>query len=216
MSAETIKAITIRQIWAQCVATGIKSWETRSWYTQYRGKLLIHSAQKKVDKKIAIAFQKAMGNESEMVPHLVDIFEQAFNDSFPRGYIVAVADLTNCFLMVDSYEQYAWKLSGKIDSSLLCSSKDDLLKKSGFDTGQVDDPKGFLAVPVGIDKKGTLREAIAITDQTEQERILGNWIPGNYAWQLKNVLQQKPIKCKGQLGLWNPSEEILNEVIQCK
>lgn len=39
---------------------------------------------------------------------------------------------------------------------------------------------------------------------TEKERAFGNWIPGNYAWQLENVkILPKPIPAKGQQGLWN-------------
>ncbi len=39
-----MKAITIRQPWATLIALGQKTFETRSWYTPYRGLLLIHSS----------------------------------------------------------------------------------------------------------------------------------------------------------------------------
>ena len=43
-----MKAITLHQPWAQLVAIGAKTIETRSWSTNYRGQLAIHAAVKPV------------------------------------------------------------------------------------------------------------------------------------------------------------------------
>ena len=40
-----MKAISIRQPWAQLVIEGIKDIENRNWFTKYRGKLYIHAAK---------------------------------------------------------------------------------------------------------------------------------------------------------------------------
>jgi hypothetical protein len=40
-----MKALTLTQPWASLVALGQKSIETRSWFTSYRGELLIHAAK---------------------------------------------------------------------------------------------------------------------------------------------------------------------------
>ena len=40
-----IKAISLRQPWATMIAQGFKTIETRTWYTPYRGDLLICSTQ---------------------------------------------------------------------------------------------------------------------------------------------------------------------------
>ena len=40
-----MKAITLTQPWASAIALGWKRIETRSWYTSYRGPLLIHAAK---------------------------------------------------------------------------------------------------------------------------------------------------------------------------
>jgi hypothetical protein len=45
-----MKAISIRQPWASLIVAGIKDIENRSWITHYRGKVLVHAAQK-FDKK---------------------------------------------------------------------------------------------------------------------------------------------------------------------
>lgn len=42
----TMKAISLWQPWASAMGAGWKHNETRSWYTSYRGPLLIHSAKK--------------------------------------------------------------------------------------------------------------------------------------------------------------------------
>jgi len=40
-----MKAITLYQPWATLVAIGAKKIETRSWYTEYRGRLAIHAGK---------------------------------------------------------------------------------------------------------------------------------------------------------------------------
>lgn len=40
-----IKALSLRQPWAEAVVRGLKRWETRSWRTHHRGRLLIHAAK---------------------------------------------------------------------------------------------------------------------------------------------------------------------------
>lgn len=43
-----MKALTLWQPWAALVAAGVKTIETRSWGTDYRGPLAIHASAKKV------------------------------------------------------------------------------------------------------------------------------------------------------------------------
>ncbi len=42
-----IKALSLWQPWASLIAWGAKEYETRSWPTDYRGKLAIHAAKRK-------------------------------------------------------------------------------------------------------------------------------------------------------------------------
>jgi hypothetical protein len=42
---EDVKAISLRQPWAEMIADGIKTIETRTWSTSYRGPLLIVSSK---------------------------------------------------------------------------------------------------------------------------------------------------------------------------
>lgn len=43
-----------------------------------------------------------------------------------------------------------------------------------------------------------------------QERAFGNYQPGRFAWQLKNLIRiSKPVPMRGRQGLWTPAPEEL-------
>lgn len=42
-----MKTISLMQPWASLIILGVKQFETRSWDTKHRGRLLIHASQKK-------------------------------------------------------------------------------------------------------------------------------------------------------------------------
>lgn len=46
MDDQLMKAITVQQPWATLIILGLKEFETRSWYTNYRGRIAIHSGKK--------------------------------------------------------------------------------------------------------------------------------------------------------------------------
>ncbi len=52
-----MKVLTIKQPWATLIINGYKRFEFRSWYTNYRGELLIH-AGKSVDKEAMKGLEK--------------------------------------------------------------------------------------------------------------------------------------------------------------
>lgn len=96
-----MKAITLIQPWASLIAIGVKTVETRSWQTPYRGLLAIH-AGKKID---AEAWYHLCGQPTTDWP-----FAGAPNPIyatvlaaglvravvFPSGAIVAICELTDC------------------------------------------------------------------------------------------------------------------------
>lgn len=43
-----MKALSVKQPWAELIASGVKTIETRTWYTSYRGPLLICSSKRPV------------------------------------------------------------------------------------------------------------------------------------------------------------------------
>lgn len=88
------KALTIWQPWAQLLAMGTKSNETRSWGTKYRGRILIHAA--KTDHQYIVG----------KYPHeLFQYFEAAgaIYKDFPLGAIIGQANLVECIQMDQDY-----------------------------------------------------------------------------------------------------------------
>ena len=55
MSRSTIKALSIKQPWADLIASGQKTIETRTWSTKYRGQLLIVSSAKPTGPRSGLA-----------------------------------------------------------------------------------------------------------------------------------------------------------------
>lgn len=47
-----MKVITIKQPWATLIAKGYKEYEFRTWKTKYRGDILIHAGNLKIQKYI--------------------------------------------------------------------------------------------------------------------------------------------------------------------
>lgn len=78
----TIKAISLWQPWAQLVAYGEKTFETRSWSTNHRGLLAIHAAKR---------FQKREQEWADMLRRRGFIEEPV--STMPLGAIVAIAHL---------------------------------------------------------------------------------------------------------------------------
>ena len=80
-----MKAISLWQPWATLIAIGAKTYETRSWSTDYRGPLLIHAAKNESELKVAL--------EDEFFNVLSEAGYFEGDKSLPLGAIVAYAEL---------------------------------------------------------------------------------------------------------------------------
>lgn len=118
-----MKVLTIREPWASLIINGYKKYEFRSWKTNYRGKILIHTSQK---------------IEKEMLSRFKD-----YNLNCVRGSIIGEAELTDCILVDEEFnqnlrktdnvvygksnhvEKYAWKLENikKYDKTIPMKGK---------------------------------------------------------------------------------------------
>lgn len=72
-----MKVLTIKQPWASLIINGYKRFEFRSWYTNYRGELLIH-AGKSVDKEAMKRLEKYLDFD------------------IPIGKIIGKVNITDC------------------------------------------------------------------------------------------------------------------------
>lgn len=89
MKSGSIPAITLWQPWAWLIAKGLKKFETRSWKTDYRGQILIHSAVKRPG-------LAERGYWNWWMEHGMLGTDPPELKSLPLGRIVAVADLAEC------------------------------------------------------------------------------------------------------------------------
>ena len=86
-----MKAISIRQPWASLIVAGIKDIENRSWMTSYRGKVLVHAAQK-IDKK-GIELVRKMGLPQIMIESMTKEY---------IGGIIGEVEIVDCVKKSDS------------------------------------------------------------------------------------------------------------------
>ena len=93
-----MKTLSIREPYATLIKNKIKYVETRSWKTNYRGKVLIHSCKGKFQIK-------------DKVKNLVNV------DELKYGYIICEADLIDC-IFID--ENYANKMKKENLNNYLC------------------------------------------------------------------------------------------------
>lgn len=89
-----MKAITIWQPWASLIAIGAKGFETRGWFTGYRGPIAIHAAKKDVREIMR-------GLPSDVQREMFNCLYRHFGigdgalKRMPTGAIIATARLVN-------------------------------------------------------------------------------------------------------------------------
>lgn len=97
-----MKALTLTQPWATLIACGAKRIETRSWATDFRGRIAIHAAKglgpvggkRGFQEQCAMPpFDSALDKHFEECGAMVDPLRAA--NAIPLGAIVATADLVN-------------------------------------------------------------------------------------------------------------------------
>lgn len=106
-----MKAITLWQPWATFVAKDFKTFETRSWGTAYRGQIAIHAAKRyPMLNEINELFASINRNSNPGKPISSEDKDGLINYTrywmtMPFGAIIAIADLTDCLLMLDRHTE---------------------------------------------------------------------------------------------------------------
>ncbi len=118
-----MKVLTIKEPWGSLIINGYKKYEFRSWKTNYRGKILIHTSQ-------------SIERDNK------EKFKQ-YGIEYQPGCIIGEAILTDCILVDEKFikelrkenplvygksghnETYAWKLEcvKKYDNVIHCKGK---------------------------------------------------------------------------------------------
>jgi hypothetical protein len=88
-----VKGISIHEPWASLIRTGAKTYETRSWATQYRGPLLICAAKTAELIRIELSYEDFQRGLS---PLLKPGFSKVSENDLHFGKAVALVEVTHC------------------------------------------------------------------------------------------------------------------------
>jgi len=91
-----MKALTVWQPWATLIAEGHKKIETRSWNTNIRGAVAIHSAKKPIKE-----VRKLMNPNSIMT--INNLLYPFLLERLPTGCILALGNLVDCKLIDEEF-----------------------------------------------------------------------------------------------------------------
>lgn len=81
-----MKVISLLQPWATFVVMGIKKFETRSFNTKFRGKILIHASKKFSKHQFDLCFD---------IPEFRKHFEEMSTMDLPKGFIIGSVEITD-------------------------------------------------------------------------------------------------------------------------
>lgn len=186
-----MKALTVRQPWASLIAAGVKTIETRSWSTKYRGPLAIHAGAWRPWKTSADGGQRAasyidpLGREMWEAMRRFEEYPLRWSSTRPLGAVVATCTLSDVVPMVDECPR------------LITGTQ---LVIYGDDRERLD-----LARPVEVDACSGSWWTVEVSDQLP----FGDFTPRRYAWLLEDITTCDPVPAKGRLGLWDwDSEEL--------
>lgn len=83
-----MKVLTIKQPFAELIKNNIKTIETRSWKTNYRGEIYIHAGKRKIDKKTKERLELSELYDAKMLDY---------------GKIICKCNLIDCIYMDEEY-----------------------------------------------------------------------------------------------------------------
>lgn len=107
-----MKAISIRQPWAWLIVQGAKAVENRTWYTSYRGPLLIHAAKGCTFREWCDAWEWI---DEVIGAHVRRMYPPPTHTAIERGGIVGIVDMVGCVNNADWEHKphyCAWAQSG--------------------------------------------------------------------------------------------------------
>jgi hypothetical protein len=181
-----VKALTLHQPWATGVAEGIKTIETRSWATSYRGPLAIHAGKRDVIHGWNIGEWRTYRADRPDRPNAqpARMYHRDVGWAtrpevpvvLPFGAVVAVAVLVDVVPIVTA----------------VGVAPDRALIDPGSERGL------RWTEPMTHSAHGWL------IHHCEKERRWGDFTPGRFAWILDDVRKlDEPIPAKGRQGLWD-------------
>lgn len=87
-----MKALTVWQPWASLIAVNAKRYETRSWFTRYRGAIAIHAASRSIRETLRMLDYGAM----QIMATALGLDAPEDLMQLATGCVIATAKLTGC------------------------------------------------------------------------------------------------------------------------
>lgn len=175
-----MKALTLRQPYASLVSLGVKTIETRSWSTRYRGPLAIHAGKRRAD---GADMKRLVGDEVDAwnAWHAAGLVtEDGSLDRMPYGALVAVCQVLDVLPMVPRCPSVSPEFDPYANTHRVFVDTDQLWRTN---------PRGG--------------PPVALSDQIP----FGVWQPGLFAWMLGDIERlAEPIPAVGRQGLWTWNE----------
>lgn len=180
-----MKALTIRQPWAQLIALGEKTIETRTRATSHRGPLAIHAGLHPPPKCQRCNGTGMPGPEGDACDVCagdgIDTVGDTHGEELVFGAIVAVVNVVDCVPVVRP-NGMSRRLEGDDEAALEVDANGLALWR----LGEHEQPEDF-------------------TD----ELPYGDFAPGRWAWILADVRPlPEPVPCRGAQGLWTVPADI--------
>jgi hypothetical protein len=204
-SSGSMKVLTLHQPYASLIALGVKSIETRSWSTKYRGPLAIHAAKSVEYEGETVGewrWDRGYDGRSILVRRRVVINGLGVEaHHFPLGAIVATCTLVDVVPMV------GWRnASNNVGREVCWDGVRWLHPTSNESVAMARRHPRRLAIP---DDRGLeSQRGEGAVRLVEDQRPYGLFEPGRYAWILADVEHvDPPVPFKGGQGLtktWKP------------
>lgn len=189
-----MKALTLWQPWATLVALGVKTIETRSWSTSYRGPLAIHAAKKAPEYGPVGAY--LVEPWFDHVRHVEDCYCDGAEIDEPcsrrarKGWALTRNGEDAIVLPLGAVVATCTLVDVVPISS--CRGDMDRATKRLLWTAHVD---GHLSLE---------NYRSGRCSNVEDQRPYGNFAHGRFAWMLDNITARpEPVAAKGGQRIWN-------------
>lgn len=197
-TASSARVLTIRQPWATLIALGVKTIETRSYPTKYRGPVLIHAGAHRPEHGETVGDWRVWRAEERKYDAVSRVGE-LWSRLMPLGAVVAIADLADCLPIIGCDQPPPGKLDGKWRTFID-------LPSGGLRRWYWEDED-----PTIIDPTAHILLGLDITDQLPY----GDFTDGRYGWLLTNIRPlHTPVAHKGRLGLRHAPTDLTVAALQ--
>ena len=194
------KVLTLHQPWASLVALGVKTIETRSWSTQYRGPLAIHAAVKRPSQAQRVgSFYVDWGLDPSLGALTNGGFDEGLGFLLVDGrYSEHNADGTTRPLPSEAFSPVHL---GAIVATCTLVDVVPIVADPGIGASMLDLPIPCAAV-LPPSTLSVLRGPGRIAQGASEQILYGDFTLGRYAWLLADVVPvDPPVPFKGGQGL---------------